>query len=482
MGPVGGARLGLACASGDAQLELDQLKAALANALDCSICLNRLEAPVTLACGHSFCERCAMQCLSSVGKCPSCRATIHRTELPAPSITLRHLLELLPQSAAESSQDEEQTMHGHVFSGAESNSITIQSKNYTELPLFLVELPIFPGQPLQLFLWEPRYLLLVERILRGRRRFGIQRSIGAFDAPEVGAVGTVVQVTRADKDQHGRWIVEGRGLHRYNAATPISEESDSGGLFYCKADVFNDHVSSTADDVETLRKHCAARVTCLLDALGPLDRREVREKYGEPPNGTGLAAAEALSLWLASALRFPPSVKLAMLESRDTARRLEAAEALLVDTEGVLNSIESPSDITDTSAGNGNEDGRDRRCGFCRDRIRQIWARQPHDGSNNRWWLVGVARICSDAFVGRTRGNAAAAAFGVGGRSRARAAGGPAAGWLLLILLLLLAVQNLHTSLFPEIADFNENNAASELAATAGLPAVRSSHGVHREL
>lgn len=46
------------------------------------------------------------------------------------------------------------------------------------LPLFLASLPVFPGQPVSLYLWEPRYLLLVERVLRGRRRFGMQLSSG----------------------------------------------------------------------------------------------------------------------------------------------------------------------------------------------------------------------------------------------------------------------------------------------------------------
>ena len=52
-------------------------------------------------------------------------------------------------------------------------------------PVFLLDLMVFPGQPIVLNVFEPRYTLMVNRIMEGNRQFAIQPTA---DSP----LGTIV--------------------------------------------------------------------------------------------------------------------------------------------------------------------------------------------------------------------------------------------------------------------------------------------------
>ena len=53
-----------------------------------------------------------------------------------------------------------------------------------DLPLFPLKTVLFPGGPLQLRIFEPRYVDMVARCLRGTNRFGV---VAIRDGAEVGA-------------------------------------------------------------------------------------------------------------------------------------------------------------------------------------------------------------------------------------------------------------------------------------------------------
>ncbi|KAJ1751263.1 hypothetical protein LPJ79_002215 [Coemansia sp. RSA 1821] len=50
--------------------------AQISEALQCSICLDTLAQPHSLACGHTFCQRCLLQWLARHLQCPTCRAAV----------------------------------------------------------------------------------------------------------------------------------------------------------------------------------------------------------------------------------------------------------------------------------------------------------------------------------------------------------------------------------------------------------------------
>jgi Lon protease-like protein len=72
------------------------------------------------------------------------------------------------------------------------------------LPLFPLHVVLFPGRPLPLHVFEPRYRELLDDCLAGDRRFGVvairygRAERGASDVYDVGTVAEIVRVERLD--------------------------------------------------------------------------------------------------------------------------------------------------------------------------------------------------------------------------------------------------------------------------------------------
>src|ERR1700704_1098895 len=88
----------------------------------------------------------------------------------------------------------------------------------SELPLFPLSVVLFPGVPLPLHIFEPRYRQMLQDIQAGDSLFGLSY----FDAssspqgmPPVGSVGCVARVTDSQAFPDGRSNILTVGLIRY---------------------------------------------------------------------------------------------------------------------------------------------------------------------------------------------------------------------------------------------------------------------------
>jgi len=89
-----------------------------------------------------------------------------------------------------------------------------------ELPLFPLNIVLFPGMPLPLQVFEERYVEMVELCVREKRPFGVVliRDGVAERGPmaEPCAVGTTAQITQVEKlDESGRMIIITLGRERF---------------------------------------------------------------------------------------------------------------------------------------------------------------------------------------------------------------------------------------------------------------------------
>lgn len=87
-----------------------------------------------------------------------------------------------------------------------------------ELPLFPLHLVLFPGRPLPLHVFEPRYRKLLADCLDGERRFGV---VAIRSGQEVGAtaetfdVGTIAHIEEVTPLDEGRFDLLTRGTQRF---------------------------------------------------------------------------------------------------------------------------------------------------------------------------------------------------------------------------------------------------------------------------
>uniref|UniRef100_A0A8D0BR89 Zinc finger protein RFP-like n=1 Tax=Salvator merianae TaxID=96440 RepID=A0A8D0BR89_SALMN len=80
----------------------------------CSICLEYFKAPVTVDCGHNFCQACITQCLEKVEAgpcCPQCRETISQRNF-RPSRQLTNLVELVKKLQQEMQEEQKRGVCG----------------------------------------------------------------------------------------------------------------------------------------------------------------------------------------------------------------------------------------------------------------------------------------------------------------------------------------------------------------------------------
>lgn len=88
------------------------------------------------------------------------------------------------------------------------------------LPLFPLNLVLFPGEPLPLHIFEPRYRELLADCLAGDQRFGITASI----PPVIGALGSVARIRAAQPLPDGRSNIVVMGERRFAIRALLPED------------------------------------------------------------------------------------------------------------------------------------------------------------------------------------------------------------------------------------------------------------------
>jgi Lon protease-like protein len=184
------------------------------------------------------------------------------------------------------------------------------------LPIFPLSVALFPGIPLPLHIFEPRYKRMLADCLEADRRFGIT-PVATPDAPEPGAVGCVAEVRVNQELPDGRSNIVVVGGSRFVLSRLLDES-----LPYLVAMVhtFEDDADSEppADQTEALRQLFTRYFAGL---------RELNDTIPEEPALPDDALS--LSFQVAGGIECDLGVKQRLLAERSTARRVDALVMLL---------------------------------------------------------------------------------------------------------------------------------------------------------
>ncbi|KAJ7558039.1 hypothetical protein O6H91_04G023100 [Diphasiastrum complanatum] len=180
---------------------------------DCTLCLKLLYNPVTTPCGHSFCRACLMQAMDHGNKCPMCRTVLFVSPKTYPlSVTLNNVIQRsFPEEYAERK--------------AESDAITLAENEI--LPLFVMDF-VLPHEKMGLNIFEPRYRLMVRRIMEGNHRMGM---VGMD--PQTGTIADVaceVEICECEPLPDGRFFLQVEGRRRCRITK--TWEQDGYALFH----------------------------------------------------------------------------------------------------------------------------------------------------------------------------------------------------------------------------------------------------------
>lgn len=209
----------------------------------------------------------------------------------------------------------------------ERRDVTPTSPAPFEMPLFPLNVVLFPGMQLPMHIFEPRYRLMVRRVLQGDATFGVALLIEGTEG-EPGTVPTSIgcsaEVTEVTPFPDGRMNLLAVGRRRFRILSTREQDGYLVGtcLWLDDADEAEEAELVPLNDV-------ARRVRSLLGtylaslarnaSLSPrdLDALEVPQ---EP---------EQLSMWAAAIITLPNAQKQALLEMMSTRARLQAEREFL---------------------------------------------------------------------------------------------------------------------------------------------------------
>jgi len=185
------------------------------------------------------------------------------------------------------------------------------------LPLFPLSVVLFPGNPLPLHIFEPRYRRMLADCLAADRRFGITPSSEGDEPPGPGAIGCVAEVRLNQEMPDGRSNIVVVGGTRFVVGRMIEEP-----LPYLVAMVqgFADEEGSqpAGEEIAALRE------------LSTIYLSGLRELNDEPPEEPALPDDPAgLSFHIAGSIECDLGVKQRLLAERSIAGRGKALIMLL---------------------------------------------------------------------------------------------------------------------------------------------------------
>ncbi|KAJ5569735.1 uncharacterized protein N7459_009165 [Penicillium hispanicum] len=228
-----------------------KLRDRLRTELDCQVCYALILDPLSLPCGHTFCRQCVARVLDHSDLCPICRRKLGMpTAIQSEPMnrTLARVIEYffatqLEARRATVAQDEMGVDHEK------------------RLPLFVCTLS-FPTMPTFLHIFEPRYRLMIRRVVdNGDGKFGMVmynrrgRSQGdELDRAPFMQYGTLLMVERYELLPDGRSLVIATGVSRFK----VVESSMLEGYYVARTERVDDITLAEEERLESTETAVAA--------------------------------------------------------------------------------------------------------------------------------------------------------------------------------------------------------------------------------
>src|SRR6185436_17071212 len=191
-----------------------------------------------------------------------------------------------------------------------------------ELPLFPLPVVLFPGVPLPLHIFEPRYRQMLSDIRISNNLFGLayfDPTIATTEVPPAGHIGCVAEVTETQTFPDGRSNILTLGVIRYRIESYI-ERGDP----YLVAQV--NYFEDEEEEDELLAaptREVAETFTRIAQAV-----RTINDERATLPDISN-TEPQRLSFLVAAAIEIDAEVKQELLELRSTSERLERLRSML---------------------------------------------------------------------------------------------------------------------------------------------------------
>lgn len=212
-----------------------------------------------------------------------------------------------------------------------------------ELPLFPLPVVLFPGMPMPLHIFEPRYRQMLTDIRAHDNLFGLSyfdAGSAEKDVPPAGHIGCVAEVTETQDLPDGRSNILAVGVIRYQ----VEDYIDRNDPYLVVRVNFFDDEDEDSDKLTAGARHVAAMFMRVANAI-----RVVNDERGNLPDITD-TEPQKLSFLVAAAMEIEVETKQELLELRSTAERLSRLRDFLA---RVVKGYEERARLHSIAKGNG---------------------------------------------------------------------------------------------------------------------------------
>src|SRR5579884_4466708 len=133
-----------------------------------------------------------------------------------------------------------------------------------ELPLFPLDVVLFPGTALPLHIFEPRYRQMIADCVREELPIGIvlARAESTFMREEPHAIGTMAEIRDLDRLEDGRLNIIAMGTHRFRILSQHRKKPYLSGLVE-----FYEDISEPLEDLLFVNKQARSLFADYIDLL-----------------------------------------------------------------------------------------------------------------------------------------------------------------------------------------------------------------------
>lgn len=213
----------------------------------------------------------------------------------------------------------------------------------SELPIFPLSIVLFPGVPLPLHIFEPRYRQMLSDIQAGNNLFGLcyfDSSTAETEIPPAGQIGCVAEVTEAQPLPDGRSNILTIGLIRYR----IEEYLERGDPYLLARVSFFEDDNEDTDRLRKSSREVAESFTRIARAV-----RIINDERANLPDISD-TEPQRLSFLVAAAMEVDLDAKMELLELRSTSERLNRLREMLTHA---LSNYEERARVHEVARGNG---------------------------------------------------------------------------------------------------------------------------------
>lgn len=291
---------------------------------DCVLCCRTLWQPVTTPCGHTYCWMCLDRCLDYSFACPLCMTSLAdylATSQRSVTEVIEHSLRLLLPAeylARQVTHDQELSELVQLWGG--------------QVPVFVCTTG-FPGVPCPLYVYEPRYRVMMRHCAEaGTREFGIVACLTKDPGNKSYAeYGTMLEIRDWILLDNGCSILTTVGVRRFHVLT----RGERDGYDTAKVEYFRDQPVPVDmfPDLKELLERVHPKAWQWFHSLEAELQSEIVRAFGQMPeleeDWPSLPDGPAWTWWLLAFLPLSQELKVEILATTSLEKRLRAIDKTL---------------------------------------------------------------------------------------------------------------------------------------------------------